>query len=117
MAECVMRRFTTILVAAVCLVVSGWAHAAAVAILRPAASSPELTEALFRLQGELLAVGLEVRSAERAAAGGPEQGDLEARLTRLANELGIDAIIDVVGEPKPEAVDVWIVQRGRRNAR
>jgi hypothetical protein len=92
---------------------AGTAQATRIAILRPSASSPELSEAVFRLQGELLALDLEVDVADRAPADRAGT-DSRAWVERLASERGSDAAIDVLGETKPTAVDIWIFQRSPR---
>lgn len=96
---------------------TGSAHAASIAILRPAGSSVELGEALFRLQGELLALGLEVRIAERAKGAGGSERDVQAWFEQTAAAQDVDAVIDVVGETVPTAVEVWIGERGSRRYR
>jgi hypothetical protein len=89
-------------------------HAATVAIVRPLKLSPELTETLSRLHGELLSVGLEVEITEDPAARGPGTTDSRAWLEKLAAERGVDAIIEIIGEVAPVAVDIWLVSRASR---
>jgi hypothetical protein len=96
------------------------ACAATIAILRPAQSSPAVNEALFRLQGELLAVGLQVEVARRppgASSDGSDTGDSNAWLETIVAERRIDAVVAVVGHTKPVAVDVWIVEHSTRSLR
>lgn len=69
--------------------------AAAVAIVRPAQPAPEVAETLSRIRGELSSVGLEVTLVERLA---------ERRLS------GADAVIDMVSETAPFAVEVWLAK-------
>jgi len=90
------------------------AHATTALVLRPVQSSPELTEALFRLQGELLAVGLDVEVDARPAGFGSDTIEMNAWSEQMATERGIDAIIDLVGYPRPLGVDVWIFQSASR---
>ncbi|HEX5098210.1 MAG TPA: hypothetical protein VFV94_01865 [Polyangiaceae bacterium] len=90
------------------------AEAATVAILRPASDAAAVDEALFRLQGELLAVGLAVALTERPPTGETGSAETRAWLTQMASERHIDAFIDVVGVSAPEAVDVWIFEREPR---
>jgi hypothetical protein len=90
-------------------------HAATVAIVRPPSSSPDLTETLSRLHGELLSVGLEVEITEGPAARGLGTADSRAWLEKLAAERGVDAIIDIASEAAPVAVDVWLVHRAPRS--
>ena len=46
------------------------ANAANIAILRPTSASPAIAEAQFRIQGELLALGIEVPIADRRSSDG-----------------------------------------------
>lgn len=87
------------------------AHAATVAIVRPPNPSPELTETLSRLHGELLSVGLEVEITEGPATRGLATTHAHAWREKLAAERGVDAIIDIASEVAPVAVDVWLVHR------
>jgi hypothetical protein len=73
-------------------------------------------EALFRLQGELLAVGLDVELAERPASRGSGETDRRALLERMATDRGLDAIIEVVGTGNVASVDIWIFQRSPRRS-
>jgi hypothetical protein len=93
------------------------ARAATVAILRAPRESPAAGEALFRLQGELSAVGLAVALVERPRALDTGLPEGRAWLEAIATERGIDAFIDVVGEETPVAVDVWLCDRSRRRLR
>lgn len=63
-----------------------------VVLLRPTTQSASTTELLERLRGELLSVGFEVTVSDEP----------------LSN---VDAAVELVGEPAPVAVDVWIVDR------
>jgi hypothetical protein len=87
------------------------ASAATVAIVRPASPSPVATETLSRLHGEFLSVGLEVRIANGPADRG--QGGLDARswLEALAAERGVSAVVAILGDVTPVAVDVWVVDK------
>jgi len=89
-------------------------EAATVAILRPSSDAPAIGEALFRLQGELLAVGLAVAVTERPPAEATDPSELSAWLEQTAQQRHIDAFVDVVGVSAPEAVDVWICAREPR---
>lgn len=109
-----MKRLKWLCVVLCALFWVGRAEAATVALLRPASDAPGVKEALFRLQGELLAVNLAVAITNR-----PPLRDVrdttspEARewFERTASERSIDAFIDVLGESEPVAVDVWICER------
>jgi hypothetical protein len=89
--------------------------AATVAILSTGAS-PALSEATFRLRGELSALRFEVLLLRRPAAA--ELGDDDARdwLERTAEARGLDAAIEVIGEQTTRAVDVWIFLRSPRRS-
>jgi hypothetical protein len=85
-------------------------HAATVAIVRPSSLSAGMTEALTRLRGELLSVGLEVTMSERPAARGSAGADSLTWLEQVAAERGASAIIDAIEEDAVVAVDVWVVK-------
>jgi hypothetical protein len=112
----VNRLRTLLLVALVVLTATG-AEAATIVILRPQSSSAGVAEALHRLQGELLALGIEVPVVERPAAGDAAESDARARLEQLANEQHVDALMDVIGETTPAAVDIWIFESAARRSR
>jgi hypothetical protein len=92
------------------------AEAASTAILRPRSSAPELIEMLFRLQGELLAVGSDVEIVARPAGYAPDADAPRAAIEQMANARRLDAIIDIVGDSAPTAVDIWFFQRASRRA-
>jgi hypothetical protein len=69
-----------------------------------------VTEALTRLRGELLSVGLEVTMAERPAARGWAGVDSLTWLEPLAAEHTASAVIDTIGDDALRAVDVWVVK-------
>lgn len=112
-----MARVKLLLALALLLAWAGNAHAANVALLRPDTRSPEVTEALFRLQGEMLSVGLEVTLAARPAEFGSKSPERDAWFQRMASEDRVDAIIDILGDPTPLGVDVWILQHATRRFR
>jgi hypothetical protein len=87
------------------------AHAVIVAIVTPPRATPEWTEMLSRLRGELLSVGFEVRMVHRGEERGPNGSDSRAWLEELAAEGGIDAAIDIVGDIAPVAVDIWVIEQ------
>lgn len=80
------------------------AEAASVALLEAASRSPALTEAVFRLKGELSAVGLEVDVEHRPQADGAEFREALERLSRVRR---VDAVVNVVGDEEPVAVEIW----------
>jgi len=90
------------------------AHAVTVAIVAPPRPTLEWTETLSRLRGELLSVGFEVRLVHRAADRGPDRADSRVWLDEIAAAGGIDAVIDIVGDTAPVAVDVWVIEQSPR---
>jgi hypothetical protein len=88
----------------------GAAAAATVAIVSPPSPAADVTEALTRLRGELLSVGLEVTMAERPAARGLAGVDSLTWLLPVAAERSASAIIDTIGDDALLAVDVWVVK-------
>jgi len=105
-----VTRFVVGLLVACALFWARRAEAATVAILRTSSDAPAIGEALFRLQGELLAVGLAVAVTERPPTPGADSAETRAWLAQTARERHLDAFIDVVGVSAPEAVDVWIFE-------
>jgi hypothetical protein len=93
------------------------AYATNIAILRPSGDAPGVMEALFRLQGELLALGLAVKISERPQTPDDAEPAPDGALEQLAAEQKLDAIIDVIGDSEPRAVEIWIVERAARRMR
>jgi hypothetical protein len=83
------------------------AHAVTVALVRPPGLSVAMTEALVRLHGELLSVGIDVELADSPATREP---GARAWLETLAKNRGASAVIDPVGD----ALDVWIIENATR---
>ena len=109
----VSRWYLSILIGALL----GWAasvHAATVVIVRPLGASPDLNETLSRLHGELLSVGLEVEMADRPAAPGLGTTELRAWLEEMAAARGACAVLEIVGDRAPFAVDVWVIEKPPR---
>jgi hypothetical protein len=90
------------------------ASAATVAIVRPSSPSADVIETLFRLHGELLSVGLEVKLADGPAARGLGTTASPAWVEEAATTHGASAVIDIVGDIAPVAVDVWVVAPASR---
>lgn len=110
-ASSLVRRFASVLVF---VVASSWAsetYAATVAILSAAGPSDDVSEAIYRLRGELSSLKLEVLLLRRPDRGELGGGKAHAWLEQTAERLGIDAALEVIGETTPEAVDVWIFER------
>jgi hypothetical protein len=91
--------------------------AATVGILRPASDAQAIHEARFRLQGELVAIGLAVMTVDRPTDEGASSASRRAWFERTSSERGIDAFIDVIGDDLPEAADVWLCERSPRRVR
>ena len=87
-------------------------EAATVMIVRSASPSAELTETVSRLHGEMLSVGLAVtiveRSPQAGAARAGQGSSARAWLKSVAIDRGIDAAIDVIGDDRVEAADIWV---------
>jgi hypothetical protein len=98
---------------AILLAWTGPAYATTVAILWPSRPSPDVTQALTLLRGELLSVGVEVTAFDRTAAhdvGGADRGAwLEPFAARGIGAV-IDPIIDPLEDDELEAVDVWVAR-------
>jgi hypothetical protein len=77
---------------------AGRAQAATVVVVRPAGAAAELTETVSRLHGELLSLGLEVVFTDRGDATPPPTAD---------------AVLDIVGDGTPAAVDISVFDRRR----
>lgn len=93
---------------------AGSAHASTVAILIPSSSSPALTEALSRIRGELLSVGLEVKTMEGPTDRDGTRHDPRAWIKRGEGLEGLDAVVEIVGDVTPVAVDVWVIEHSPR---
>jgi hypothetical protein len=92
------------------------ARAAIVMIVRPAVPSPVTSEALSRLRGELLSVGLTVEVVTRPSLRPPDGSSSRAWLARIAAERHVDGALDVVDGVAPAAVDVWTFSRESHHA-
>jgi hypothetical protein len=91
--------------------------AATVGILRPASDAQAIHEARFRLQGELVAIGLAVTTVDRPPDEGTSPASMLAWFDRTSSERSIDAFIDVIGDNVPEAANVWLCERSPRRVR
>lgn len=112
-----MVRLLWILLCAATICCARHAAAGTVAILRPSNDAPALNEALFRIKGELLAVGLAVAVTGRPPVLDTASPEATAWFERTAAERSIDAFIDVVGDVRPAGVDIWICEREPRKLR
>lgn len=87
------------------------ADAVTIAVVWPPNPSPEVTEALTRLHGELLSVGLTVAKSNRPANRGLAGVDSRDWLQQVATERDASAVIDIVGDEVLQAIDVWVVKK------
>jgi hypothetical protein len=92
------------------------AQAATIVIVRPATASPELTETVSRLQGELLSLGLGVAFAESGVGPAPRLADPRARLQPLATARDADAVIEIEAELGAPTVDIYVLDRRTRRS-
>jgi hypothetical protein len=107
-----VNRFRPVFAALTLLLLAAPAGAGTVGIVQPGAPTPELTETVSRLHGELISVGLEVRMI--APHHSPDEADSRAWVEKIAAAGGIDAVIDVVGDNAPVWVDVWVIEKSPR---
>jgi hypothetical protein len=90
------------------------ANAGTVAIVQPNRVTADFTESVTRIHGELLSVGLEVKIVSPSPGRGANLTESRAWIERIAVEGQIDAVIDIIGENAPSAVDVWVLEREPR---
>ena len=107
-------RLRTIILSSLLLFWASPARAVTVAIVRPLDASPVMTETLVRLHGELLSVGLEPEIIDSPADGGLGTADSRGWLEASAAERGVDAVVVVVGDAAPVAVEVWVIDKATR---
>jgi hypothetical protein len=88
--------------------------AGTVAIVQPNHVTLDLTESVSRIHGELLSVGLEVKLVQPSPIRGASLTESRAWIERIAVEGQIDAVIEIIGESTPSAVDVWVLEREPR---
>ena len=112
-----MLRLLLIVLAACVTAWSRSASAATIALLQPTSAVPALNEALFRLKGELLAVGLTVAVTARPPVRDTDSAEGGAWFESTAAERRIDAFMDVLGTDKPLGVDIWFCERAPRRLR
>jgi hypothetical protein len=89
---------------------AGPAVAATVVLVQPANPAPAMGEALVRIRGELSSAGFAVTLADAPAAPRTD-GESRAFLERLAGERDTDAVVAMLGEQIPDAVEVWVVDK------
>jgi hypothetical protein len=107
-SSCRVRRTFVMVVLFTAVLSPAAAAAATVAIVRPTRSTPVWNETVSRLHGELLSVGAEVQMVD----GATRSTDARTWFAELATQRGLDAIIDIVGDAAPVAVEVWVKGKG-----
>ena len=103
-----MKRFSSALLFSALFAWTWSLHAANVVIVRPTSPSADVTEALSRIHGELLSIGLEVTLTDRPAS--RKRSDSRSWVAQVATAGGARAVIDIIGEDGLVAVDIWIVK-------
>jgi hypothetical protein len=104
-----VRHVSLALSLATLLLLMGQAHAETVIFLRPSNPSPEVTQALTLLRGELLSVGLEVAIADGSAARPGGDAAPATWLEAFAAQ-GASAVVNPIGDDRLEAIDVWMLK-------
>lgn len=89
------------------------ADTATVVLVSPAEAPPELAEAVTRLRGELLSLGLKVVVDIRPAARRGGTPDPRAWLQRHPTETEPLAVIEAVAATPSPAMDIWVSDRRR----
>jgi hypothetical protein len=87
------------------------AHAVTVAIVRPVNPPPLMVETLVRIHGELTSVGFATEIVDEPAPNGASGHASRAWLEQLAAQRGFDAVVAIVGDVAPDAVEVWVVDK------
>lgn len=113
----VVQCMRLVLFSIVLLLWAASAHAGTVAIVRPSSDTPALTEAMSRIHGELLSVGLEVKTIERPEHHRRMRSEPRVWLQQDEGVDGLDAVIEVIGEVVPLAVDVWVIEHSPRRVK
>jgi len=100
------RRWLGVALALATVAASQVALASTVLLVRPPNSSSVTSEALIRMHGELASAGFDVSFATAVAG-----VDGRASLEMLASGPGVDAVVAILGEAAPDAIEVWVVDR------
>jgi hypothetical protein len=111
-----MRRTPGVIFVLVVLLVAARAQATTIVIVPPAGASPELTETVSRLNGELLSLGLDVAFAAPAVGPDPRPTDPRARLQPIATARDADAVIEIGAELRVATVDIYVLDRRTRRS-
>ena len=103
-----MFRLVNTLFAFAALLWCSSAGAVTVAIVTPAERSPEMTEALGRLRGELSSVGFSTEFVDAPEnLGELSSGNARPWLEDLAKRRDLDAVVAIVGADLPDSVEVF----------
>jgi hypothetical protein len=100
------RRWLGVALAVATLGAANAASASTVLLVRPPKTSSVTSEALIRMHGELASAGFDVSFATAVAG-----VDGRASLEMLASGPGVDAVVAILGEAAPDAIEVWVVDR------
>lgn len=84
--------------------------AATVVLVRPSHPVAGMTEALARIDGELLSAGFDIEVVDGAGILGTD-GESRIHLEQLASRRGADAVVAVMGDSAPDSVEVWVVDK------
>jgi hypothetical protein len=87
------------------------AHAVTVGIVRPASPPPLMVETLVRIHGELTSVGFATEIVDEPTPNSASGHASRAWLEQLAAQRGFDAVVAIVGDVAPDAVEVWVVDK------
>ena len=87
------------------------ALAATVAIVRPAKAPPLIVETLVHLQGELTSMGFATETVDDPAVADVGSRASRAWLEQLGSLRGVDAVVALVGDVAPNAVELWVVDK------
>jgi hypothetical protein len=111
-----MRRTPGVIFVLVVLLGAARAQATTIVIVPPASASPELTETVSRLNGELLSLGLDVAFTAPAVGPDPRPTDPRARLQPIATARDADAVIEIGAELRVATVDIYVLDRRTRRS-
>jgi hypothetical protein len=106
-----VRRLGSPFRALVLLLAATPAHAATVAVVRPANPPPVIVETLVRLHGELTSVGFATEYVDEPATDETTGRVSRSWLEQLASVRGVDAVVAIVGDIAPDAVEVWVIDK------
>ena len=109
MTKAALSRLVFALCSASFLVGAAPARATTVAILAPPTPSPDVTQVLTILRGELLSLGIEITMSDPMAESDAASPSSVMWLEPLAAQ-GANAVIRAIGDGALEAIDVWIVK-------